>query len=231
MALLLNLLFSVAFAGAVGGALHLWRVHLDTSRREGMQALAAQRGWALTVTGERLGRAGTLRLVPRGGLPWVAEARPGLGPKGKPVTEYEAEEPSWAEGTLVLVAAAADEPRIEPDPSPDAPHVPLSPSRDRALRTLLGEELARQSAPLSPVAAPEGLTALAQGDPWLRVDLGILSQAMRDFVPVGPGPEGRPILILGPDGMRLRLRQTIKRPEQMERFLDLALELSRLIGP
>ena len=232
MALLLNLLFSVAFAGAVGGAVHLWRVHLDTARRDGMQALAARRGWALTVTDERLGRAGTLRLVPRGGLPWIAEARPAIGPTGRPVTAYEAEEPAWSEGTLVLVAAIPDLPILSvPESPPGAPRPVPSPSRDRILRDLLGEELARQSAHLNPVEAPAGMTALAEGEPSLRVDLGILSQAMRGFVPVGPGPKGRPILILGAEGLRLRLRQPIKRPEQMERFLDLAFELSRLIGP
>lgn len=225
MALLLNLIFSVAFAGAVGGAVHLWRVHLDTARREGMQALAARRGWALTVTGERLGRAGTLRLVPRGGLPWVAEARPGLG---GPVTEYEAEEPRWSEGTLVLIAAEPQGPIALPS---EAPQPPMALSRERALRDLLGEEVARLAAPLTQVPAPEGLTALAAGDPALRLDLADLGKAMKGFAPVTTGPRGCPVLILSPDGLRLRLRQPIKRPEQMERFLDLAFELSRLIGP
>ena len=54
---------------------------------------------------------------------------------------------------------------------------------------------------------------------------------MTGFAPVASGPKGRPVLILAPEGMRLRLRHTIKRPDQMERFLDLAFELSRLIGP
>jgi hypothetical protein len=229
MALLLNLLFSVAFAGAIGGAVHLWRIHLDTARRDGMQALAARRGWALTVTDERLGRAGTLRLAPRGGVPWMAEARPGIG-AGGPVTEYEAEEPAWSDGTLILVAAP--EPRMEFGREP-AKGVPgsLPPPSVRALRDLLGEQVARQSTQLRPVPAPEDMTALAEGEPSLRVDMAILSQAMQGFVPVAPGPKGRPVLILGPDGIRLRLRQTIKRPDQMERFLDLALLLSRLIGP
>ena len=56
------------------------------------------------VTGERLGRAGTLRIVPRGGTPWTTEARPKRS-LGGPITEYEAEAPRWAEGTLVMVAA------------------------------------------------------------------------------------------------------------------------------
>lgn len=225
MAFLLNLIFSVAFAGAVGGAVHLWRAHLDAARREGMQALAARRGWALTVTGERLGRAGTLRLVPRGGLPWIAETRPGTG---GPVTDYEAEEPRWAEGTLILIAAEPQGP-IETTPEGTQRSVVLS--RERVMRDLLGEEVARLAAPLGPVPAPEGLTALAAGDPALRLDLADLGRAMKGFAPVASGARGSPVLILSPEGMRLRLRHPIKRPEHMERFLDLALELSRLIGP
>jgi hypothetical protein len=228
MALLLNLIFSLAFAGAVGGAVHVWRLHLDTARRDGMQALAARRGWALTVTGERLGRAGTLRLVPRGGHPWIAEARPQDGRPGGPVTEYEAEEPRWAEGTLVLVAAEAEGPRSLPGPA--EPSAPLL-QRQRALRELLGEELARRVGQLDAVPAPEGVTVLAAGDPSLRLDLQDLARVMAAFVPVATGPRGRPVLILSPEGMRLRLRVAIKRPDQMERFLDLAFELSRLIGP
>jgi hypothetical protein len=232
MAFLLNLLFSLAFAGAMGGAVHLWRVHLDAARRDGMQALAARRGWALTVTGERLGRAGTLRLVPRGGLPWVAEARPQDGRPGGPATEYEAEEPAWADGTLVLVAARPEGPLGGGSDAPaDFSSGPLPDRRrERALRDVLGEDVARLAAQLVPVPAPEGMTALALGDPSLRVDLNDLAQAMARFVPPSSGPGGQPVLILSPEGMRLRLRQAIKRPDQMERFLDLALELSRLIG-
>ena len=62
MPILLNLLLSLGFAASVGAAVHFWRGHLDAARQDAMQALAARRGWALTVTGERLGRAGTLRL-------------------------------------------------------------------------------------------------------------------------------------------------------------------------
>jgi hypothetical protein len=223
MPLLLNILLVLAFAGAVGAAVHYWRVQLETARRDGMQALAARRGWALTLTGERLGRAGTLRLVPRGGLPWVAEARPREGSGKGAVTEYEAEAPRWAEGTLILVAtplpATADSATLSGE------------GRERALRDLLGEEVSRLARDLHAVPAAEGVTALSDGNPGLRVDLAALGQALRDWTPVASGPRGAAVMILSPDGLRLRLRTTLKRPEQMERFLDLALELSRLIGP
>lgn len=221
MPLVLNLLLGMGFAAAVGAAVHFWRLHLQTARRDDMQALAARRGWALTVTGERLGRAGTLRIIPRGGLPWIAEVRPRSAPGG-PSTSYEAEAPRWAEGTLLMVAAPL--PRLaggDPHALPDL----------RALRMILGEEGARNAEPLRFVPAPEGVTALSDGDPSFRADLGDLALALNGWEPVSSGPEGLPVLILSPEGLRLRLRHDIRRPEPMERFLDLSLELSRLIGP
>jgi hypothetical protein len=218
MSLLLNLLVSLGFAAAVGAAVHFWRAHLETARRDGMQALAARRGWALTVTGERLGRAGTLRIVPRGGTPWLAEARPKRAPDG-PVTEYEAEAPRWAEGTLVMVAAPLPGP-VEPGALPDS----------RLMSDLLGDEVARLAGLLHVVPAPDRVTALADADPSRRVDLAEIGGVLTGWAPVTPGPRGRPVLILSRGGLRLRLRHPIQRPEQMERFLDLALELSRRIG-
>lgn len=213
----LNLLLGLGFAAAVGAAVQFWRAQLVAARNDGMQALAARRGWALTVTGERLGRAGTLRLAPRGGLPWVAEARPSGAPGG-PATDYEAEAPRWAEGTLLMVAWAppgrAEGAAGQPDP-----------------RSLLDEETARLAGSLSLLPSPEGVTAMSDGNPSLRADLADLARVLGGWAPVAPGPRGRPVLVLSPEGLRLRLRTPIRRPEQMERFLDLALELSRLIGP
>jgi hypothetical protein len=206
--LILNLLLSLGFAAAAGAAVQAWRRHLADARREGMRALAARRGWALMATEERLGRVGTLRLSPRGGLPWVAEARPKDGPTPS-ATLYEAEAPRWAEGRLVLMLGSAAD--------------------LRALREALGDEAGLAALPR--VEGPEGLVALSDGAPPLRVDLALLSQVLRSWVPVAQGVRGRPVMILSPEGFRLRLSHPIRRPEQMERFLDLALELSRLIGP
>jgi hypothetical protein len=219
MTVLVNVLLSVAFAAAVGAAVHYWRLQFQTSRREGMQALAARRGWALTMTGERLGRAGTLRLVPRGGLPWVAETRPEGATAASAATEYEAEAPRWGDGTLVL-APAAEGAEAVPDPRAWA---------DRALGPQAASVAPVQA--LRRIEAPPGMVALSDGSPTLRVDLADLAQALRDWPPVGSGPRGRPILVLSPSGLRLRVNRPIRRADQMERFLDLALELSRLIGP
>ena len=219
MSTLLNLLLSLGFAAAVAGAFHLWRTQLEAARREGMQALAARRGWALTITGEGLGRVGTLRIVPRGGLPWIAEVRPEPGQTSAFVTEYEAAEPRWLDGTLILIAAECDFANDGSD------------RRERTWGDLLGGDLARLSGTLSLIEAPAGMTVLADAAPQRRVDLQTLSRALQGWTPPAKGTRGVPVLILSPEGMHLRLRQGLKRPEQMERFLDLAFDLGRLIGP
>ncbi len=222
MSTLLNLLLSLGFAAAVAGAIHVWRTQLEGARREGMQALAARRGWALTVTGEGLGRVGTLRIVPRGGLPWIAEVRPKPGRTSGFVTDYEAAEPRWPEGTLILIAAECD----FADEVGDGPA-----RRKQALQDLLGANLARMSDKLSLIEAPAGMTVLADMAPQRRVDLQTVGRALQGWTPLAKGARGVPVLILSPAGMHLRLRQGLKRPEQMERFLDLAIDLGRLIGP
>ena len=223
MSTLLNLLLSLGFAAAVAGAIHVWRTQLEAARREGMQALAARRGWALTVTGEGLGRVGTLRIVPRGGLPWIAEVRPKPGRASGFVTDYEAAEPRWLDGTLILIAAECD---LAGDADGGG-----SARRERALRDLLGANLARMSGKLSLIEAPAGMTVLADVTPQRRVDLQTVGRALQGWTPLAKGARGVPVLILSPAGMQLRLRQGLKRPEQMERFLDLAFDLGRLIGP
>lgn len=220
MPLVLNVLLAVGFAGLIGAVVRYWRLHLETARRDDMQALAARRGWALTVTGERLGRAGTLRLTPRGGLPWLAEARPTVVGQGSAATVYEADAPRWAEGTLVMIAA--------PLPARES----LGPERwERLLREHLGDAAEPATAKLSALPPMPGVTILSHGDPSFRVDLASLAHSLSDWAPVGAGPRARPVMVLSPQGLRLRLSRQIKRPDQMERFLDLALQLSRLIGP
>ncbi len=40
----------------------------------------------------------------------------------------------------------------------------------------------------------------------------------------------RPILSLGPGGLRLRLQKDIQRADEMEVFIDLALDLGRVLS-
>lgn len=203
----LSLLLWAAFAAAVAGAVHLWRRHEEARRLEDLRALAARRGWSLTVTGERLGQAGSLRLAPRGGNPWVAESRPRPPAGEEPATTYEAEEPRWAEGTLVLAPAAMGLSALE--------------ARAAALGIALPP----------PVAGPEGILALASAEPGRRADMGDLARAMGAWAPTRAGPRGLPLVVLGPGGLRLALGHAVTRADQAERFVDLAQDLTRLIGP
>lgn len=205
MLVLLNVLLGGAFAAAAAGAVHLWRGHMATARLDDLQALAARRGWSLSVPEERLGRTGALRLAPRGGLPWTARSQAGAG------TEFEAPAPRWAEGTLVALPA-------DGVAAPD-------------LARLLGPDGARLAAQLAPVPAPPGLLVLADHDPRLRLALDDLARLLHQWPRPATGVRGLPVLSLSPEGLRLRLRHGIARADHMERFIDLAQDASRLIGP
>jgi hypothetical protein len=125
---------------------------------------------------------------------------------GGPLTEYVADSPRWPAGTLVA-----------------------APGRDRIdVRSLagIGGPDAAQAAALIPLAGPDGMALLASADPAARVILQDLGRAL-----AGWAAPGRPILVLSPDGLRLRLRAPIERADRMESFVDLALDLSRVMGP
>ena len=73
---------------------------------------------------------------------------------------------------------------------------------------------------------------LSKYDPLPRIFcFDDFDEGLQGWTPLAQGARGVPVLILSPAGMQLRLRQGLKRPEHMERFLDLALDLGRLIGP
>jgi hypothetical protein len=219
--LVFNILVGLLLAVAMAGVVHLWRMQEAAARREALAAMAARRGWAVTATGGRLGRAGALRIAPRGGLPWILEVGPGA--EGGLSTEYRASEPRWAEGIFVAVPLGAARPAGLGDAA-------SAPGRARAAIRLLGPE-AGALASLPPVEAPEGLVLLSDGSPGRRVILSDLARALNAWRPLAKGETGLPVLVLSPEGMRLRLRHGLSRADHVERFIDLALDLSRVIGP
>ncbi len=202
--LIVEVLLALGLASAFAGAVQAWRRSLANGRREDLRALAARRGWSLTVTGGRLGREGALRLAPRGGHAWTVEVHreaDGL------VTEYEADSPRWADGTLVA--------------APGSDPIDLGPP-SRHLR----RDAARGALAVVPVPGPDGMVLLADADPARRVILHDLGRALAGWT-----APGRPVVILSPDGLRLRLSAPIERADRMEMFVDLAFDLSRVIGP
>jgi hypothetical protein len=209
----LTLLVGAAFLAAVVGAVQVWRRQFEAGRLEDLRALAARRGWSLNVTGERLGRSGTLRLASRGGHPWVLEVgRSQDRPEAAPATIYASPEPRWAGGTLVLHGAT------------------LTEGATAAPAWLLGAEASRLP-PLSLLPSPEGVTLAADADPQARLDLSDIGIVLGAWPRIQGGERGAPVLVLGPQGLRLGLRQPLRRADRIERFVDLALELSRVIGP
>ena len=215
-------------AALAGAALALFLRGRQTARREAFQALAARRGWSLTVSDQVLGRPAVLRLASRSGPAWTAETR--TRPRstdGTPevrTTEFEAGETRWTDGLLVIGAAPAAETEVQ---ARLLLGVAEGPQGQRMLSETLGERMAADAEALSPRPASPGLIVLASAPPEGRLDLDEVAAILTEWEPVLADERGLPVLILGRDGLRLRLRHDLQRPEVMERFVDFALGFVR----
>ena len=213
-------------AGAAVG-IGLWWRRRDISRRAAFEALAARRGWSLNVGKQSLGRPGTLRLASRGGPEWRLTVRGTVvGPDR--ITDFHADEPQWTNGYLLVTSADPDE-----DTDDDAEDAGLpAPARDvRATVHALGAEgMGADLMGMGRIDAPPGLIALATADPTLRVDLSDLARTLSDSA-FGDGPQAaRAVMLLGPDGLRLRLGQPLRNADRAEAFIDLAQAIGRTVG-
>jgi hypothetical protein len=216
----LTILLLVPLAAGAAAAAWFLLQRRRIARDEAFQALAARRGWSLTISDQTLGRPPSLRLAARSGPGWTARAtRAGHG-GARPIqagTEFEADEPRWADGLLVIGPA--------PDKGPDLPS-PASPEGQRALARTLGDDVAKYAAVLRPAPLDHGLALYATADLPPRFDIPAIGRRLAAWE---GHPTASPILILGPDGLRLRLRHDTVRADRMERFIDLALDLSRTL--
>ena len=107
-----------------------------------------------------------------------------------------------------------------------APNTPGGVAALAAALAALGPELARMAQGLAPVPGVEGALLLSDADPSRRMILGDLARVLAGW----SGP-GRHVLALSPEGLRLTLRGRMDRASRMEAFVDLAFDLSRVIGP
>ena len=217
-----GLLGAVAIV-ALGAGLVLWLRRKDGARRDGFQALAARRGWALTLADQSLGRPAFVRLTSRSGPAWQVETRRGAGTgpvlTGQGTTEFVGSDFRWPAGLLVIVPKADAMPGESVD----------RPSR-QALAALIGDELARRTDELRLLPGPDGQsgqwvilgTKSPEGVLDLKQTLRRLSTGIPDQAGAASGPAA---LILARDGLRLRLRQELLRSEDLERFTDLGLSL------
>lgn len=226
MATFLTILVVFAFLVLSVGVGYLWLKLNETSRREALQALAARRGWALTISEEKLGRPGVLRLMPRGGPAWTVETRR-LGsalehatPKTQ-ATEFVTDEPRWPDGVLLVG------PALPPSTPALPPGTPLDSDTGRALiQSAFGPSFVGYAPVVSLWNAPPTISVLASQEPVPRFDLGDLAKLCAAY-----GGEGRaqPVILFGRDGLRVHLPYGLRRADQMERFIDFALEAGRIL--
>lgn len=224
------IIVALVAASGVGGV--LWLRQREIANLEAMQALAARRGWSLNASKQSLGRPAVLRLSARSGSHWQAEARSTapttpLGGGATQTTDFRGPEPVWAGGLLVIgrsdALILADQARHMLDGSSGGS------STQRVLGQAAGSDVLPMIDRLTDHPAPDGFVFLATEDPALIADLKDISKLIRDWPPQLNSEKGQPIVILGPDGLRMRLGHGTSKADQMEQFIDLALAIGRII--
>jgi len=203
----------------------LWLRLRQATQREALQALAARRGWGLSITGQRLGRPSVLRLSPRAGHTWLVTVRgepvDGLQLRQPPQsTEFTAEEPQWADGLLVIAPLLQDSAALSRLDSPEG---------QALLARMLGDDMVGYAAVLRHYPGAEPITVLASADPAHRIDRGDIGKMFATWAAQAPQSDAMAVMILGSDGFRLRLRTGIARADRMEAYIDLALDLVRIL--
>lgn len=203
---------------------------LQARSREAFQTMAARRGWSLTISDEKLGRPAVLRLSSRGGMGWQVEVRQRTSSKrasGRRLaaTEFHTDEKSCPEGMVTIgppipraVAQAAgvllgDLERLQ----------------STALARFMGEDLARQVSALRPLPGPDTISVFASADDQAaRLDLEAVADAVSAWYErIGRVQGLQPLIMLGPDGLRVRLPAALHRADRMEAFVDMSLAIAR----
>lgn len=213
---------------AVG--LLFWFRRVDAARIEEFQALAARRGWALNVKEQRLGRPAVMRLSPRAGGTWLLETRlhgsNSVGSGELQYTEFNITTPFWLEGTMVIGPQIPDDTAALSNFIADKMDGPMG---ERLLGQIIGEHSAADAAGLSLHDGPDTLTILANTRPGLRFDLVAVARCMASWNQQSDDIKDHPIVIVNRDGLNVRLRQAIGRADKMEEFIDMSLELARIM--
>jgi len=220
----------MAFSAIPGPALLLLLWRNQTRRRAALHAMAQRRGWQIDINLSRFGAPERTRLVPLPGsaaAPWQLALRRqhnnGEGISEIASADYTRPEPRWPDGLLVLG------PPLPPEAAAMAGMMlgmMQGPLGEALLGKLVGPGLAAQATGLRPLAPVAGATAFASRDPAGRADPAQIAALLSEWQSLKSGETGRPILILGPDGMRLRLRHLLKKPEEIEAFIDLGARLA-----
>ncbi len=195
---------------AIAGACLMWIRRRETQQREALSALAARRGLTLQVTPQSLGRPSLMRLSSRGGPEWTVQSRGGGAASAPPLLEFAGQEPVWRDGYVFIASEAF---------------------LDRSQRDIVGDGMGADLSGLEPFETDQPLTIYATTSPRLRVDLGDMARLWQQWPDRAPGITAAPIAMLGPEGLRLQLRSAVWTADQMEAFIDMALDVGRTIGP
>lgn len=211
--------------GVSAGLLGLWRYYEHT-QRDAFQALAARRGWSLTLTERALGRPPLLRLSSRGGPEWEARARRVPGDRSLfrkvQTTEFIGQEPRWPDGALFVGSDQVPWPDDSAPPTAEDLHEAL-------LRRIVGQGRHADLTNLTRLETPTGIAAFTTSDPGRRFDFEELANLWQSWRPRGPLGDGYPILQMGPEGIWVRLEHGTRTSHDMESFVDFALTAGRLV--
>ena len=176
------------------------------------------------------GRPARVRLRAADGAWQVEVVQPtsqSTGGNLRQVTEFIAARPTWP-GGMVIVG-----PALPPETASFASMLLASldnPLGRRLVAGLVGADLADLAVGLRPVGGAAGVTALASAELPATIDLDTIAASLRGWSQIRRGEEGFPILIVSPDGVRLRLRHAITDPDGFVSFIALARGVVGYLG-
>lgn len=222
MAVLL-ILAVVAFAVAFYFLLH----RADRRDAEALAALAAQRGWSIERRMATLGKGYHVAVKPLDGAGWSClVARYINVRRGGTVRAAAFEDPAIRlPAGLVVIGPGLPEAERR---AAAALLGSLGGGLERMMAVkVLGEELAAQAPDLRLVEAPglpNASTFATQEAPAAAI-AAACAPLLDSWRKAHPKPEAFPILILGADGLRIRLRTDASTAPMLRAFLDLALAI------
>jgi len=225
-------LIVLALVGLAGPALLIWLWRDQKRRQAALRAMAARRGWQIAITLSQFGapERAVLRPQAQSQNPWDLTSRrqhnDGGGISEIASTDYTRPDPRWPEGLLVIG------PPLPPEAAAMAGTMLAmmqGPMGEAVLAKLIGPGLAHQASHLHLLPEVAGATAFASHDPANRADPARIAAGLATWQSLKSGETGRPILILGPDGMRLRLRHQLKTPAEIEAFIDFGATLADVL--
>ena len=197
--------------------------------------MAARRGWSMDYKGASPGRPARTRFAPLAGLDWtieIARTNNTRNSKSYATTSFTDPSAGWPDGIAVFGPPISAKLAAMAETVLGALDGPIG---KKALATLIGPDAASMTG-LKFIAEPGGkarnFSMFANvGDVPDKV-LAQLETTIGSWMEKYSDEKNHPIIIAGPEGLRIRLRRAIHDPAQMEQFADLSLRVRDLLkGP